>query len=232
MLEGGAVAAEGHRPGPGGSRPNPTARCARRCGATRPSSPACSSPTSASILRVAAIVPHAVLSLQAQTPPPGVSRVFGQSSPIAGIDGLDERVDADVAIVDTGIDQTHRDLNVVGGQNCSTSNRAAGRTTTGMGPTWPARWVRWTTGSAWWAWRPASASGPSASSTRPVRARLLVRVRSRLDRRPAGPRGSNAAAVRGGEHVRREDRAPTTTTAASRTGTSSTRRSAGLSGLA
>ena len=47
--------------------------------------------------------------------PRGVRRVFGTKSPIAKIDGVDERVDADVAIFDTGIDKSNPDLNVVGG---------------------------------------------------------------------------------------------------------------------
>ncbi len=71
---------------------------------------------------VAAVVPDAVISMAGQTTPRGVRRVFGPLSPIAGINGSDERVDADVAIVDTGIDGSHPDLNVVGGYNCSTSN--------------------------------------------------------------------------------------------------------------
>ncbi len=52
----------------------------------------------------------------------------GSSAPqslVARIDGSDERVDADVAIVDTGIDASHPDLNVAGGYNCSTTNPAA-----------------------------------------------------------------------------------------------------------
>ena len=70
-------------------------------------------------------MPDEVISLEAQTTPRGVRRVFAPKSPISRIDGIDQRVDADVAIVDTGIDKDHPDLNVVGGVNCSTSNRAA-----------------------------------------------------------------------------------------------------------
>ena len=77
---------------------------------------------------VLAIVPDERISgadtLTAQTKPTGVRRVFGQLSPAAQIDGVDQRVDADVAIYDTGIDPTHTDLNVVGGYNCTGSNRA------------------------------------------------------------------------------------------------------------
>ena len=80
---------------------------------------------------VRAVVPDEVIQLT-QTVPTGVSRVGGQLSGVAAIDGLDgpdgsgQRVDADVAIVDTGI-SVHPDLNVVGGYNCSTSDRSAWR---------------------------------------------------------------------------------------------------------
>jgi subtilisin len=71
---------------------------------------------------VAMVVPDAVVTMEAQSTPRGVSRVFATKNPIAAIDGSDQRVDADVAIVDTGIDPNHKDLNVVGGYNCSSSN--------------------------------------------------------------------------------------------------------------
>ncbi len=73
---------------------------------------------------VLAVVPDEVIHMAAQTVPTGVSRIFGKSNPIAKIDGVDERVDADVAIVDTGI-ALHPDLNVAGGYNCTTSDHAA-----------------------------------------------------------------------------------------------------------
>ena len=75
---------------------------------------------------VIAIVPDEVVQLTAQTIPTGVSRVGGRSNTIAAIDGIDTRVDADVAIVDTGI-AYHPDLNVAGGYNCSTVDRTAWR---------------------------------------------------------------------------------------------------------
>ncbi len=74
---------------------------------------------------VAAVVPDTVVSLAAQATPRGVRRVFAPRNPIAGIDGSDERVNADVAIVDTGIDASHPDLNVAGGYSCTTSNPTA-----------------------------------------------------------------------------------------------------------
>ena len=72
-----------------------------------------------------AVVPDEVIQLTAQTVPTGVRRVNGLLNPIAKIDGTDERVDADVAIVDTGISPP--DLNVAGGYNCSTSDHTAWR---------------------------------------------------------------------------------------------------------
>ncbi len=71
---------------------------------------------------VAMVVPDAVVSMEAQSTPTGVRRIGDTGNPIAAIDGADQRVDADVAIVDTGIDASHRDLNVDGGHNCSSSN--------------------------------------------------------------------------------------------------------------
>ena len=48
-----------------------------------------------------------------------VRRVGGLSSPTAAIDGVDTRVQVDVAVVDSGVDIAHPDLNVVGGVDCS-----------------------------------------------------------------------------------------------------------------
>ncbi len=71
------------------------------------------------------VVPDAILSQQAQNIPRGIRRTEATRNAIAQIDGVDDRVDADVAIVDTGIDKDHEDLNVVGGYNCATSSRTA-----------------------------------------------------------------------------------------------------------
>jgi len=75
---------------------------------------------------VAAIVPDERIQLAAQSVPTGVSRVFAGQSDLAAIDGIDQRIDADVAIVDTGI-ALHPDLNVVGGYDCSTADPTAWR---------------------------------------------------------------------------------------------------------
>ena len=81
---------------------------------------------------VVAVVPDEVVQLAAQRIPTGVSRVGGRSNTIADIDGIDTRVDADVAIIDTGI-AYHPDLNVAGGYNCSTSDRTLWRDVEGHG---------------------------------------------------------------------------------------------------
>jgi subtilisin len=74
---------------------------------------------------VVAVVPDEVVHLT-QTIPTGVSRVGGRINTLAAIDGSDRRVNADVAIVDTGITPVP-DLNVAGGYNCSTTDHTAWR---------------------------------------------------------------------------------------------------------
>ncbi|MDP9405377.1 MAG: S8 family serine peptidase, partial [Actinomycetota bacterium] len=55
----------------------------------------------------------------AQSVPTGIDRIDGELSTAVSGDGAGA-VDVDVAVIDTGIDTTHPDLNVVGGKNCST----------------------------------------------------------------------------------------------------------------
>jgi subtilisin family serine protease len=57
----------------------------------------------------------------AQTTPTGIDRSDADLSPTARIDGTDERVDVDVAVIDTGADLDHPDLNIYrpGAKNCS-----------------------------------------------------------------------------------------------------------------
>jgi subtilisin len=57
----------------------------------------------------------------AQSLPTGINRSNADASPTAAIDGVDTRVDVDVAVIDTGVDLTHPDLNVyrAGAKNCS-----------------------------------------------------------------------------------------------------------------
>ena len=82
---------------------------------------------------VVAVVPDEVIEVAAQTTPTGVARIGTKANPVAKIDGVDQRVDADVAIVDTGIQSNHPDLNVVGGYNCSTTSRGVWRDVQGHG---------------------------------------------------------------------------------------------------
>jgi subtilisin len=75
---------------------------------------------------VEAVVPDEVISIAGQSIPTGVRRVNGRESLIADINGDGSRVDADVAIVDTGIggadSRQHEDLNIAGGISCATTN--------------------------------------------------------------------------------------------------------------
>jgi hypothetical protein len=76
---------------------------------------------------VEAVIPDSVVELAAQTIPAGIRRVGAVAAPATRIDGVDgggHRIDADVAIIDTGIQSNHPDLNVVGGYNCASSNTA------------------------------------------------------------------------------------------------------------
>ena len=54
-----------------------------------------------------------------QLSPQAIRRVDALSSPTAKIDGIDERVDVDIAILDTGVQRDHPDLNVAGGYDCN-----------------------------------------------------------------------------------------------------------------
>ncbi|MEA2518138.1 MAG: hypothetical protein QOF49_218, partial [Chloroflexota bacterium] len=78
------------------------------------------------------IVADERIHAEAQTMPTGITRMGATRSSVAKIDGVDQRVDADVAIVDTGISKVV-DLNVAGGYNCSTSNTALWRDVYGHG---------------------------------------------------------------------------------------------------
>lgn len=56
----------------------------------------------------------------AQSLPTGVNRVDAELSPTANINNVDNRVNVDVAVIDTGVDLDHPDLNVytAGQKNC------------------------------------------------------------------------------------------------------------------
>lgn len=64
-----------------------------------------------------------------QVIPTGIRRIGGLLSATAAIDGIDSRVDADVAILDGGIDTAHPDLNVAGAVSCIGPYSATGHGT-------------------------------------------------------------------------------------------------------
>ena len=67
--------------------------------------------------RVASVEPDREVAIAAQPVPTGIDRIDGElSSTLAG--NGSGAVNVDVAVIDTGIDTTHPDLNVVGGKNC------------------------------------------------------------------------------------------------------------------
>jgi subtilisin len=69
--------------------------------------------------RVASVTQDRPVHLDQQVLPTGIDRVDGELSSTVSGDGAGS-VDVDVAVIDTGIDPTHPDLNVAGGVNCST----------------------------------------------------------------------------------------------------------------
>lgn len=71
--------------------------------------------------RVASVSSDHPVHIEAQVLPTGIDRIDGELSSTVSGDGAGS-VDVDVAVIDTGIDLTHPDLNVVDGVNCSTGN--------------------------------------------------------------------------------------------------------------
>ena len=69
--------------------------------------------------KVRSVVPDRRVGTTAQTVPTGVRRIDGPLSGTVSGNGAGA-VDVDIAVIDTGIDLDHPDLNVAGGVNCST----------------------------------------------------------------------------------------------------------------
>jgi subtilisin family serine protease len=61
------------------------------------------------------IEPDITMYASEQIIPTGVRRIAADKSATADIDGVDEGMNVDAAVIDTGIDQQHPELNVVGG---------------------------------------------------------------------------------------------------------------------
>jgi subtilisin family serine protease len=83
--------------------------------------------------RVEYVEPDIELSASAQTLPTGVNRIDGELSPTAAINGVDTRVDVDIAILDSGIDLDHPDLNVVANTGCASGGPSNRTCTAGAG---------------------------------------------------------------------------------------------------
>ncbi|MEX0864672.1 MAG: S8 family serine peptidase [Acidimicrobiia bacterium] len=69
--------------------------------------------------QVAYVETDQVVSITAQTIPTGIERIFTDQNPNVSIDGTNDAIAVDVAVIDTGIDLDHPDLNVVASTNCS-----------------------------------------------------------------------------------------------------------------
>jgi subtilisin family serine protease len=71
--------------------------------------------------RVAYVQEDTEVSASAQTTPTGINRANADASPTARINGVDERVNVDVAVIDTGVDLDHPDLvvNRAKAKNCA-----------------------------------------------------------------------------------------------------------------
>ena len=64
------------------------------------------------------------LSIDAQSLPTGIDRIDGETSTALSGNGSGTST-VGVAVIDTGIDTAHPDLNVAGGRNCSTGSKSA-----------------------------------------------------------------------------------------------------------
>ena len=69
--------------------------------------------------RVLYVEENQLVHAYSQALPTGVDRIDTEVNATAAIDGVDERVDVDIAIIDTGIDLDHPDLNVYHYANCA-----------------------------------------------------------------------------------------------------------------
>jgi subtilisin len=71
---------------------------------------------------IVAAEPDLVMEMFGQTLPTGIDRIDADQNATAHIDKVDERVDVDIAIIDTGIDGDHPDLDVRRGKRFYTTN--------------------------------------------------------------------------------------------------------------
>jgi len=83
--------------------------------------------------RVKFIEPDLVVHATAQTIPTGVNRIDADLSPTARINGVDERVNIDIAVIDTGVSRYHPDLNFYRGITISGAGKSGGNDDNGHG---------------------------------------------------------------------------------------------------
>lgn len=84
--------------------------------------------------KVAYVEADQLYTASAQEVPTGIQRIFAAGNANIDIDGTDDkRVNVDVAVIDTGIDLDHPDLNVVGSVNCASGGPFSQSCSTGGG---------------------------------------------------------------------------------------------------
>jgi subtilisin len=72
--------------------------------------------------RVLAVVPDEIGYAARQTVTTGITRIGADLDPTGRIDGIDQRVNVDVAVLDTAGDDFHPDLNIWAWDNCTDSS--------------------------------------------------------------------------------------------------------------
>jgi len=71
--------------------------------------------------KVAYIMPDLPVRAAEQTTPTSLQRMGLNRNPTASIDGVDNPINTDIAIIDSGVNR-HADLRVAGGYNCTSTN--------------------------------------------------------------------------------------------------------------
>jgi subtilisin len=72
--------------------------------------------------RVAEVIPDTLVFVTSQETPTGIRRISADKNPVADIDGVDDPVDVDVALIDTAGNDAHEDLTIHAWANCTTSH--------------------------------------------------------------------------------------------------------------